>query len=133
MLRERREQKQQEARDEEHQIATGRLLPDHRRNPLSPARPSPFVAESAAAAGADHPIVIAGRAHVKVGVAGMSVVPVYSHTTYDLSTDRNHKRPVKGTLQAIWRAKGDIIDGTREMIDESLLNDSGFCIPTIPN
>jgi hypothetical protein len=63
----------------------------------------------------------------------MSVVPVFSYTTYDLSTDRNDKRPVKGTVRAIWRARGDIIDGTREMIDESLLNDDGFCRPSNSN
>ena len=71
-------------------------------------------------------------ANIKVGVAPMAVVPVYSYTKYDLSTDRNDKQPVKGTVQAIWRAKGSVIDGTREMIEESLLDDAGFCHPT-PN
>jgi len=63
----------------------------------------------------------------------MAVVPVYSYTKYDLSTDRNDKRPVKGTVQAIWRAGGTIIDGTREMINESLLDDAGFCRPAKTN
>lgn len=63
----------------------------------------------------------------------MAVVPVYSYTTYNLATDRNDKHPVKGTVQAIWRAKGDVINGTREMIDESLLDDAGFCRPATSN
>jgi hypothetical protein len=63
----------------------------------------------------------------------MAVVPVYSYTKYNTSTDRNDRRPVKGTPQAIRRAGGDIIDGTREMIDESLLDDAGFCRPANSN
>jgi hypothetical protein len=63
----------------------------------------------------------------------MAVVPVYSFTKYDISTDRNDKRPVKGTPDAIWRAGGTIVDGTREMIDESLLDDAGFCRPATSN
>jgi hypothetical protein len=63
----------------------------------------------------------------------MAVVPVYSYTKYNPSTDRNDGRPVKGTPQAIRRAGGDIIDGTREMIDESLLDDAGFCRPANSN
>ncbi|HYL31913.1 MAG TPA: hypothetical protein VEU53_02040 [Stellaceae bacterium] len=61
----------------------------------------------------------------------MAVVPVFSYTTYNLETDRNDRQPVKGTVQAIWRAKGDVINGTREMIDDSLLDDAGFCRPAI--
>jgi hypothetical protein len=63
----------------------------------------------------------------------MAVVPVYSYTKYDTSTDRNDKRPLKGTVQAITRAGGVFIDGTREMIDESLLDDAGFCRPAKSN
>ena len=63
----------------------------------------------------------------------MAVVPVYSYTIYNRATDRNDKQPVKGTVNAIWRAKGDVINGTREMIDESLLDDAGFCRPATSN
>ncbi len=63
----------------------------------------------------------------------MAVVPVYSYIKYNPSTDRNDKQPVKGTPQAIRRAGGDIIDGTREMIDESLLDVAGFCRPVKSN
>ena len=54
------------------------------------------------------------------------LVAVYSFKECDVSTDRNDKRPIKGTADAIERARGVILEGTKEMVDESLLDGAGF-------
>ncbi len=58
------------------------------------------------------------------------LVSVYSFKAYSISTDQTDVRPVKGTAEAIKMAKGTIIQGAEETVDESLLDRAGFHRPS---
>lgn len=58
------------------------------------------------------------------------MVAVYSFRRYDISTDQNRGRPVKGTREAITRATAEIIKGTEEMVEESCLDKAGYYRPS---
>jgi hypothetical protein len=55
---------------------------------------------------------------------------VYNFKAYDVATDQNDIRPIKGTLEAIKNARGIVIDDTEELVDSSLLDAAEFYRPS---
>ncbi|WP_395065541.1 hypothetical protein [Paraburkholderia silvatlantica] len=56
----------------------------------------------------------------------MTRATVYRYKWYDVSTDSNKVRPMRGTREAIDRISGDIIEESAEEVDASLLDGNGF-------
>lgn len=56
----------------------------------------------------------------------MTRATVYRYRWYDVSTDSNDVRPMRGTREAIDRISGEIIEESAEEVDASLLDGNGF-------
>ena len=56
----------------------------------------------------------------------MTSATVYRYRWYDISTDANEVRPIRGTREAIDCISGEIIEDSAEEIDASLLDGNGF-------
>ncbi|MCQ0034657.1 MULTISPECIES: hypothetical protein [Burkholderia] len=56
----------------------------------------------------------------------MTRTTVYRYRWWDVSTDSNEVRPMRGTREAIGRISGEIIEESAEDIDASLLDGNGF-------
>ncbi len=54
------------------------------------------------------------------------MVPVFNFNKYDISMDHIAKRPIKATRDAIRRARGIIIEGTKEFVDPAMLDGAGY-------